>query len=134
MIVASIRPRSMETAKAVSGEREFTPHEGMVEAPLPPPPWPDFFKLSPRLWGVVARAWWWFFNHHEGHETKAEAQVRARNAADHLENLAAGGGDVLVVAHGFFNAMIGNELKRRGWRLARDEGYKYWSARRFVRG
>jgi broad specificity phosphatase PhoE len=134
VIVASIRPRSMETARAVSGEREFTPHEVMVEAPLPPPRWPDFLKLSPRAWGVIARAAWWFFNHHEGQETRLQAQGRARQAADHLENLAADGGDVLVLAHGFFNAMVGNELKRRGWRLVRDEGYRYWSARRFVKG
>jgi hypothetical protein len=29
--------------------------------------------------------------------------------------------------------MIGGELKRRGWRCVRDEGYRYWSQRRFER-
>lgn len=133
VIVASIRPRSVETATAVSGGRDVAPHPVMVEAPLPPPRLPGFLKLSPRAWGVLARAAWWFFNHHEGQETRAQAQIRAREAADHLEHLAASGGDVLVLAHGFFNAMVGNELKRRGWRLVQDEGYRYWSARRFVR-
>jgi broad specificity phosphatase PhoE len=134
VIVASIRPRSMETARAVSGGRTFAPHPVMVEAPLPPPRLPDLIKLSPRAWGVLARAVWWFFNHHDGQESRIQAQARARDAADHLESLAAAGGDVLVLAHGFFNAMVGNELKRRGWRLVQNEGYRYWSARRFVRG
>ena len=48
-----------------------------VEAPLPPPHWPHWLKLSPRIWGVVARFWWWVFNHHDQHETRREAQARA---------------------------------------------------------
>jgi hypothetical protein len=47
--------------------------------------------------------------------------------------MAASGEDVVVVAHGFFNFMIGRALKLRGWKLARSEGWKYWSMRRFVR-
>ena len=43
--------------------------------------------------------------------------MRAEAAADRLVGLAAGGEDVLVLAHGFFNAMIARVLKRRGWRL-----------------
>ena len=45
--------------------------------------------------------------------------------------LAASGQDVLVVAHGFFNAMIGQALARLGWRCVQDGGFRYWSARRF---
>ena len=133
VIVASIRPRSIETATAVSEGRRFSHEPVMVEAPLPPPRLPSFIRLSPRAWGVIARACWWFFNHHDGGESRAQARVRASDAADQLEGLAASGGDVLVLAHGFFNAMVGVELKRRGWRLVRDEGYRYWSARRYVR-
>ena len=39
----------------------------------------------------------------------------------------------MVLAHGFFNYMIGRALKRRGWKLTASEGYKYWSTRRFER-
>ena len=43
------------------------------------------------------------------------------------------GEDVVVLAHGFFNYMIGRSLKKLGWKLVESEGYKYWSMRRFER-
>jgi broad specificity phosphatase PhoE len=130
-VFSSIRPRSIETARAVCGDKPFVEDPLFVEAPLPPPHFPSYVKLSPRMWGGVARFWWWAFDHHEGQETHAEAVARARQAAQTLASMAEEGGDVLVLAHGFFNHMIGAELKRMGWRLARNEGYRYWCARRF---
>jgi hypothetical protein len=38
-----------------------------------------------------------------------------------------------LVAHGFFNLMVGLELKRLGWRRMEDRGFKYWATRRFER-
>ncbi len=40
---------------------------------------------------------------------------------------------VTLVAHGFFNTMIGLELRRLGWRCVQDRGFKYWSTRHFER-
>jgi broad specificity phosphatase PhoE len=105
----------------------------LVEAPLPPPNWPPWVRLSPRLWGFFARFWWWFFDHHEGQESRAEAESRADRAAARLDELARGGQDVVVLAHGFFNMMMSQALRRRGWRQTVREGYKYWSTRRFER-
>jgi hypothetical protein len=133
-LVSSTRLRSIESAKVLAGERHFVQHEILVEAPLPPPNWPAWIRLSPKLWGFFARVWWWYFNHHEGQETRKDAIRRADEAADMLIDLAATGEDVVVLAHGFFNFMIGRALRRRGWRLAQSQGYKYWSMRRFVRG
>lgn len=132
-LIASTRLRSIESAQLLAPGREFSRHEILIEAPLPPPRWPDWIRLSPRVWGFLARLWWWFFNHHEGQETRVEAERRAEAAADLLEQLAADGQDTVVLAHGFFNAMIGRALKRRGWRRTAGEGYKYWSTRRFER-
>lgn len=131
VILASTRLRAIETAKAVTGERDFTRHGALIEAPLPPPSFPDWVRLSPRHWGVIARFWWWFFDHHEGQETRAQAQVRADAVALDLIDHASLGEDVLVLAHGFFNTMVGRSLKRHGWRCVDDGGYEYWSARRF---
>jgi broad specificity phosphatase PhoE len=134
VLVSSIRPRSIESATALARGRDFSQHAILVEAPLPPPNWPDWLKLPPNVWGFLARFWWWFFNHHQGGETRRQAEARAAEAATMLEALAARGEDVVVTAHGFFNFMIGRALRRRGWRLAHSEGWKYWSMRRFERG
>lgn len=133
-LVSSTRLRAIQSARTMVGEREFPHHEILIEAPLPPPRFPDWVKLSPRIWGFIARFWWWFFNHHEGQETRSEAEARADRAAAMLIGLAAGGETVVVLAHGFFNHLIGRSLKKLGWKLVESEGYKYWSMRRFERG
>jgi len=130
-IIASTRLRSVETATALSSGRAFAEDPLFVEAPLPPPHWPRWLKLSPRIWGVVSRFWWWVFNQHDQQESRIEAEARADEAAQQLIALAAGGQDVLVVAHGFFNTMVGLSLRRRGWRCVEDGGFRYWAARRF---
>ena len=56
-----------------------------IEAPLPPPHFPAWIKLSPRYWGVISRIWWHAFNHHEGQETRADAEVRADQAAQVMD-------------------------------------------------
>jgi broad specificity phosphatase PhoE len=129
-IHCSTRLRSQETAQAIVGGRAVADDVVFIEAPLPPPRFPSFFKVSPKTWGFLARFWWWFFNHHAGEENRKEAEARAGVAADRLI-VEAEQGDVLLVAHGFFNELIGRALKARGWKLVRDEGYRYWSTRRF---
>jgi len=131
--VSSTRLRSVESATALAPGRKFVQHEVLIEAPLPPPPWPDWVRFSPKIWGFLARFWWWFFNHHEGQETRLAAERRADEAAGLLIGYAERGEDVVVLAHGFFNFMIGRALRGRGWKQVASEGYKYWSTRRFER-
>ncbi|MFK0299905.1 histidine phosphatase family protein [Brevundimonas sp. NPDC090276] len=130
-IYASSRLRAQETARAVARDREVLVDALFIEAPLPPPHFPSWIKLSPRYWGVISRFWWHVFNHHEGQETRAEAEVRADQAARILIARAGEGQDVLVLAHGYFNHMVGQRLKAHGWRLAHNQGFKYWSQRRY---
>jgi broad specificity phosphatase PhoE len=132
-IIASTRPRAMETALAVCGDKGFARDPMFIEAPLPPPPFPAWWRMSPRVWGFISRFWWWFFNHHGEEESRAEAEARAAQAAALVADLASGGQTVLIVAHGFFNTMIGEALKRQGWRCTDDQGFHYWRARRFER-
>jgi len=82
----------------------------------------------------VSRFWWHVFNHHGGQETRLEAEARARQAAAVLIRRAEGGQSVLVFAHGYFNHMVGRCLKAAGWRLVHDQGFKYWSQRRYEKG
>ena len=133
VLISSTRLRAIESAQAVGRGRPFTHDEVLIEAPLPPPRWPAWIKLSPRIWGFLARFHWWFFNHHQGEENRAAAEARAAVAAERLEAIAATGQNVLVLAHGFFNVLIDRALRKRGWRRVSREGYKYWSTRRFER-
>ena len=130
-VFASIRPRAIQTAKALRGDAALQIDEVFIEAPLPPPRFPSWLRMSPRAWGVVSRFWWWWFNHHADQESRRQAETRADSACQVLIREAEAGHDVMLVAHGFFNAMIGIQLKRRGWRCVCDGGYRYWSSRRF---
>ncbi|HXQ11792.1 MAG TPA: histidine phosphatase family protein [Caulobacteraceae bacterium] len=134
VIVSSTRLRSIETARLVAGDRDIETDASLIEAPLPPPHWPRWIKLSPRIWGVIARFWWWWFNHHDGHETRKEAQARAERVAERLIADAEAGMNVLVIAHGFFNTMVRLSLQKRGWKLVRNNGFRYWSYTQLERG
>ncbi|HLI67698.1 MAG TPA: histidine phosphatase family protein [Caulobacteraceae bacterium] len=134
VLYSSTRRRAIETARIIAGDRDIEQHPDLIEAPLPPPHWPGWIRLRPRSWGVIARFWWWWFNHHDGHETRAEAQVRANEMADRLTERAEAGDNVLVVAHGFFNTMVRLALQRRGWKVSENQGWKYWSFARLDRG
>ncbi len=134
VVIASTRRRSIESVLALGVPPGFEENPLFVEAPLPPPPFPDWIKFSPRHWGVITRFWWWFFDFHPGVESRAQAERRADQAARTLIAHAAGGADVLLVAHGFFNTMIGRALRRLRWRCTLDQGFRYWSVRRFEAG
>ena len=131
LLISSIRPRAQESAALAAPGRDVRVESLFIEAALPPPPVPEWIKLSPRLWGVVARFWWHVFNNHGGQETRIEAETRAEKAADRVVEAAASGQDVVVFAHGYFNHMVGAVLKSRGWSLTDNQGFKYWSQRRF---
>ena len=130
-IYASTRPRAQETALAISAGREVMNDALFIEAPLPPPHFPSWFKLPPKYWGAVARFCWHAFDHHDGQETRLQAETRAEQAAQVLIARAEQGQDVLVLAHGYFNHMVGRRLKADGWRLVHNQGFRYWSQRRF---
>ena len=131
VIYSSTRPRAQQTAVAASAGRQIEIDALFIEAPLPPPRFPDWVRLSPKWWGVVSRFWWHTFNHHDGQETRQQAEARAKQAARLLIDRASEGHDVLVFAHGYFNHMVGRRLCADGWRLIHNQGFRYWSQRRY---
>lgn len=132
-IHASTRRRARESAAAVAGRRDVFLDPLYIEAPLPPPPLAAWFKMPPRLWGVLSRLSWHVLDQHQGQESRREAEHRAALAADQLIEASTKGRDVLLLAHGYFNHMVGRELRARGWQITLDQGFKYWSQRRFER-
>ena len=131
IVFASTRERARQSAVAITEGRAFVSDSLFIEAPLPSPPFPDWFRLSPKWWGVLSRFWWAVFNYHDRQESVAEATNRARRAADQLIGEAEDDRVVVLIAHGYFNFMIGRALIARGWRRSLDQGYRYWAFRRF---
>jgi broad specificity phosphatase PhoE len=132
VVLVSTRRRSHESAAILAPGRTFVEDAVFIEAPLPPPPFPGWIRMSPKKWGFITRFWWYYFNHHSGGESRADAWKRSDAAAARLIELAEQGGPVVLVAHGFFNVMIEKSLIRRGWKRSLHEGgYRYWSIRHF---
>lgn len=125
---ASPLRRAVETAAAVSRDRQAIIDEVFVEAPLPPPPL--WGRRTPRAWGVYARISWWL-GRAAGRETRRAAEQRAEAAVATLTARALRGETVVLVAHGWFNRMMRPVLKRQGWREVEDHGDTYWSFRRY---
>ena len=129
-VLSSTLPRAIETAaKATGGTRDIPADPIFVEAPLPPPPVPEFLKLRPGQWGVVSRICWTLGFAPDGVENHTETWGRVARIAARLEEHAKDG-DVLLCAHGYLNWMIDRKLRRDGWqRTQRDGGNHYWSWR-----
>ncbi len=129
-ILSSTLPRAIETARHVGGADRQIPADPMfVEAPLPPPPFPNFISLSPGQWGVVSRTLWFLGFAPEGVENHLQSWRRVRKITARLAELAEGG-DVVLCAHGYLNWMIDQQLRRESWvRASRDGGNHFWSWR-----
>lgn len=129
-VLSSTLPRAIETARfATGGAREVPADPIYVEAPLPPPPAPDFIRLRPGQWGVVSRVFWFLGYAPGGVENHVETWGRVRAVAERLVGHAESG-DVLLCAHGYLNWMIDQRLRRIGWScVERDGGNHFWSWR-----
>ncbi len=126
VMYSSMRLRAMQTADHLARGKQVTRNEVFNEAPLPPPRWKA--RYLPKTWNKIARVVW-LMGHHDGDEHVRDARKRAGKAADMLIEAAAGGRDVVLAAHGWFNRMVRPELRKRGWTCVHDGGDKYWSYR-----
>jgi broad specificity phosphatase PhoE len=125
---SSVRPRAVETAVMIAGDRTVTRNPIFNEAPLPPPRWSERRKYLPKTWNKIARLAW-MMGHAGGEESAQEARRRAAEAARLLVAAASEGRDVVLAAHGWFNRMLRPQLSRMGWTCVRDGGDSYWSFR-----
>lgn len=126
-IHASDRPRAQESAKALAPHAEVRTSSLFMEAQLKSPKVP-LVRMKPPAWAVLARLAW-HAGHHGGIEDYRDARDRAELAADMLSDVAREDGIAVLVAHGYFNAIVGRTLRKQGWR--RREGAhraKFWNA------
>jgi len=118
--------RAHESAKALAPNAELIADPLFVEAPLASPRIP-LLRMKVPNWAVVARILW-HAGYHPEIENYRRAKARASHAADILMRRAREEGQAALVAHGYFNLMIGRELRRRGFVKSGSHRARYWNA------
>jgi broad specificity phosphatase PhoE len=124
-VFTSGRPRSHQSAATLAPHAELIADPLFVEAPLAAPAIPLLNMRVPK-WAVVSRVLW-HVGFHPGIENPRKALRRAAQAADILIAKAQKNGVTALVAHGYFNWMIGRELKRRGFIRTGSHQARYWN-------
>jgi broad specificity phosphatase PhoE len=125
-VFTSSRPRARESARSLAPHATLLADPLFAEAPLASPKIPLLRMRVPK-WAMMARLLW-HAGYHPGIENYANARARAREAADILTAKVMDGGAVALVAHGYFNAMIGRQLRRRGFQRTGSHRVRYWNA------
>jgi broad specificity phosphatase PhoE len=97
-----------------------------AEAPLAAPHVP-LLRMAVPKWAVVSRILW-HAGFAPGIENAGAAARRADRAADILVARAQEAGTAVLVAHGYFNWMIGRQLRRRGFSRTGIHQARYWNA------
>lgn len=80
--------------------------------------------LSYKAWASISRATWLLGRKGKDAETYSEAKQRVIKNVLFLEEKAGTDKQVILVAHGFINRNIKNQLLNRGWKLKQDQGLK----------
>ena len=125
-VFTSHKKRAHESAKALAPNAELIADPLFVEAPLPGPRIP-LLKMRVPKWAVIARILW-HAGYHPEIEDYRKVKRRAVSAADILVRRAQADGVVALVAHGYFNFLIGRELQRRGFRKSGSHRARFWNA------
>ena len=124
-VFTSDRPRSRQSAATLAPHAALSADPLFAEAPLAPPRIPLLHMAVPK-WAVVSRILW-HAGFAPGIETAWAAARRADRAADLLVARAQEAGTAMLVAHGYFNWMIGRRLKRRGFVRTGRHQARYWN-------
>src|SRR5579862_3895459 len=125
-VFTSGRKRADESARVLAPKAELIADPLFVEAPLAAPRIP-LLKMRVPKWAVVARIFW-HAGYHPEIENYRRAKHRASEAADILVERARADGIAALVAHGYFNFLIGRELRRRGFAKSGSHRARFWNA------
>ncbi len=126
-VFTSGAPRANDSARTLLPEAELIADPLFSEAPLTVPRIP-LLKVKVPVWMVVARIMW-HAGFHPEIESYRRTKARAATAADILVKRAeTNDGIAVLVAHGYFNAIIGRVLKKRGFARTGAHRYRFWNA------
>lgn len=125
-VFTSGKKRADESARLLAPGAELIADPLFVEAPLASPRIP-LLKMKVPKWAVVARIFW-----HAGYHPEIENYQRARSRANEAANIlvarAERDGAAALVAHGYFNFLIGRALRRRGFAKSGSHRARFWNA------
>lgn len=124
-VFTSDRPRSHQSARALAPHAQLIADPLFAEAPLSAPriPW---LNMQVPKWAVLSRILW-HAGYHPEIENPRKATARAIRATDLLVARAKDKGVAVLVAHGYFNWMIGRELRKRGFSRTGSHQARYWN-------
>ncbi len=125
-VYTSERKRSVDSARALAPHAELIADPLFAEAPLASPPIP-LLRMKVPKWAVVARILW-HAGYHPEIENYRKAKHRASQAADILIKRAHRERAAALVAHGYFNFLIGRELRRRGFKRIGSHRAHFWNS------
>jgi broad specificity phosphatase PhoE len=125
-VFTSERKRSVDSARALAPHAELIADPLFEEAPLASPPIP-LLRMKVPKWAVVARILW-HAGYHPEIENYRKAKHRAAQACDILIRRAHKEGAAALVAHGYFNFLIGRELRRRGFKRSGSHRAHFWNS------
>lgn len=125
-VFTSHRKRAKESAALLAPHATLVADPVFIEAPLAAPRIP-LLRMTVPKWAVVARLLW-HAGFHPQIETPAAASRRARAAAQILIGHATEDGPAILVAHGYFNFLIGRVLIANGFRRTGRDRARFWNA------
>lgn len=126
-VFASELARSIDSARALLPKAELVSTPLFTEAPLASPRLPAL-RLKAPAWAVVSRIAW-HGGYKPGIESYGQSKNRARRALELLVAEAEEAGTAVLVAHGYFNAILGRALSQRGWRRVNGaHRARFWNA------
>ncbi len=132
-VFTSGAPRANDSARSLLPEARVIATTLFSEAPLAGPRIP-LVKMRVAVWAVISRIIW-HAGYHPQMESYGRARRRAIRAADILLAAAdANAGTAVLVAHGYFNAMIGRVLRKRGFVRVGAHRPNFWNAVTYERG
>lgn len=124
-VFTSGKPRSHQSAARLAPHAELVADDLFVEAPLASPRVP-ILRMTVAKWAVMSRLLW-HIGFAPGIERAAAARTRAGRAAAMLMARAEAEGASALVAHGYFNWMIGRVLLTHGYKRTGNHRARYWN-------
>lgn len=128
IVITSDLKRAVESAKFLNPNLPTISDPLFRETELPIPSTSLWgLKLNPSILAIILRCLW-FSGYSNGCESLKDAKIRAEKASKFLVNCAMEHNNVVLVGHGFFNMLIGKELKKIGLNGKKKTSSKHWES------